>query len=104
MATICNRRIIMEIVRIEPTPSPNTMKITVSEEKAEMKSSTYREVSDDAPDFINRILELEDVKSVFHALDFISVDKSPKVDWETLIPQIEETFAGGLEDVKKNLN
>lgn len=94
----------MEIVRIEPTPSPNTMKITVSEEKAEMKSSTYREVSDDAPDFINRILELEDVKSVFHALDFISVDKSPKVDWETLIPQIEETFAGGSEDVKKNLN
>ena len=80
------------------------MKITVSEEKAEMKSSTYREVSDDAPDFINRILELEDVKSVFHALDFISVDKSPKVDWETLIPQIEETFAGGLEDVKNNLN
>ncbi len=80
------------------------MKITVSEEKAEMKSSTYREVSDDAPDFINRILELDDVKSVFHALDFISVDKSPKVDWETLIPQIEETFAGGSEDVKKNLN
>ena len=80
------------------------MKITVSEEKAEMKSSTYREVSDDPPDFINRILELEDVKSVFHALDFISVDKSPKVDWETLIPQIEETFAGGSEDVKKNLN
>lgn len=94
----------MEIVRIEPTPSPNTMKITVSEEKTEMKSSTYREVSDDAPDFINRILEIEDVKSVFHALDFISVDKSPKVDWETLIPQIEETFSGGTEDVKKNLN
>lgn len=93
----------MEIVKIEPTPSPNTMKITLSEEKEDMKSSTYREVSDDAPDFINRILELEDVNSVFHALDFISVDKSPKTDWELLIPEIEKTFEGG-EDVKKNLN
>lgn len=92
----------MEIVRIEPTPSPNTMKITVDEEKAEMKSSTYREVSDDAPEFINRILKLEDVKSVFHALDFISVDKAPKADWEVLIPEIEETFSGGDPEVKKN--
>ncbi|GAA3726000.1 hypothetical protein GCM10022378_14840 [Salinicoccus jeotgali] len=93
----------MEIVKIEPTPSPNTMKITVSEEKKEMKSSTYRAVSDDAPEFINRVLELEDVTSVFHALNFISVDKSPKADWETLIPQIEQTFDSSNDDeVKKN--
>ncbi len=93
----------MEIVKIEPTPSPNTMKITVSEEKKEMKSSTYRAVSDEAPEFINRVLELEDVTSVFHALNFISVDKSPKADWETLIPQIEQTFDSNNDDeVKKN--
>lgn len=82
----------MEIVRIEPTPSPNTMKITVNETKEEMKSSTYREVTEDTPVFIARVLELEDVTSVFHALDFISVDKSTKTDWETLIPKIEATF------------
>lgn len=82
----------MEIVRIEPTPSPNTMKITVSETKEEMKSSTYKEVTADTPTFIARVLELEDVTSVFHALDFISVDKSTKTDWETLIPKIEATF------------
>ena len=93
----------MEIVKIEPTPSPNTMKITVSEEKKEMKSSTYRAVSNEAPEFINRVLELEDVTSVFHALNFISVDKSPKADWETLIPQIEQTFDSNNDDeVKKN--
>ncbi|MCD2136995.1 NifU N-terminal domain-containing protein [Salinicoccus halitifaciens] len=94
----------MEIVRIEPTPSPNTMKITVSEEKGDMKSATYRKVSDENPDFINKVLELEDVTSVFHAMDFISVDKSPKADWETLIPKIESTFNSGSDDseVKKN--
>lgn len=82
----------MEIVRIEPTPSPNTMKITVNETKEEMKSSTYKEITEDTPAFIARVLELEDVTSVFHALDFISVDKSAKADWETLVPKIEATF------------
>lgn len=82
----------MEILRIEPTPSPNTMKITVNETKAEMKSSTYKEVTEDTPTFIARVLQLEDVTSVFHALDFISVDKSAKAEWETLIPKIEATF------------
>ena len=54
-----------------------------------MKSSTYRQVTDEAPDFINRILELEDVTSVFHALDFVSVDKVPeKPTGETLIPKL----------------
>lgn len=94
----------MEIIRIEPTPSPNTMKITVSEEKGDMKSATYRKVSDENPEFINKVLELEDVTSVFHAMDFISVDKSPKADWESLIPKIEATFTSGSGDseVKKN--
>ncbi|CEA00255.1 hypothetical protein BN1048_00891 [Jeotgalicoccus saudimassiliensis] len=82
----------MDIVRIEPTPSPNTMKITVSETKQEMKSSTYKEITEDTPQFIARVLELDDVTSVFHALDFISVDKSTKTDWETLIPKIEAVF------------
>lgn len=94
----------MEIISIEPTPSPNTMKITVSEEKEDMKSATYRKASDEAPAFINRVLELEDVSSVFHAMNFISVDKSPKADWETLIPEIENTFNADSNDsdVKKN--
>lgn len=82
----------MDIIRIEPTPSPNTMKITVSETKKEMKSSTYKEVTEDTPAFIARVLKLEDVTSVFHALDFISVDKSAKVEWDALIPEIEATF------------
>lgn len=82
----------MEIVRIEPTPSPNTMKITVNETKQEMKSSTYKEITEDTPAFIARVLELENVTSVFHALDFISVDKSAKAEWDTLIPEIEATF------------
>lgn len=93
----------MEILRIEPTPSPNTMKITVSETKQDMKSSTYKEITEDTPAFIARVLQLEDVTSVFHALDFISVDKSAKADWETLVPQIEAAFNDeGADEAKKD--
>ena len=91
----------MEIVRVEPTPSPNTMKITVNEAKEDMKSSTYKEITEETPAFIARVLELEDVTSVFHALDFISVDKSSKADWDSLIPQIEAVFDQGQADDPK---
>src|SRR5699024_10890817 len=91
----------MKIERIEPTPSPNTMKITVNETKEDMKSSTYKEITEETPALIARVLELEDVTSVFHALDFISVDKSSKADWDSLIPQIEAVFDQGQADDPK---
>lgn len=91
----------MEIVRIEPTPSPNTMKITVNETKQEMKSSTYKAITEDTPAFIARVLELDDVTSVFHALDFISVDKSAKAEWDELIPKIEAVFNNTEADDSK---
>ncbi|HLR38834.1 MAG TPA: NifU N-terminal domain-containing protein [Jeotgalicoccus sp.] len=91
----------MQILRIEPTPNPNTMKVVLDEHKVEMKSSTHTEVSDENPEFINRVLEIEEVKSVFYALDFISVDKQPAAEWEAVIPKIEATFEG-QDDTKKN--
>lgn len=90
----------MNILKIEPTPNPNTIKVVLDEHKEEMKSSTHKEVSDENPEFINRVLEIEEVKSVFYALDFISVDKAPNADWETVIPKIEATFEN--DDIKKN--
>ena len=69
------RRKYMNIIKIEPTPNPNTMKVVLDEQKPDMKSSTHKEVSPENPDFINRVLEIDEVTSVFYALDFISVDK-----------------------------
>ncbi|MDF0341356.1 NifU N-terminal domain-containing protein, partial [Staphylococcus pseudintermedius] len=76
----------MEIIKVEPTPSPNTMKIILSEKRQDNHSKTYTEVTDSQPHFINAILQVKGVKSVFHVLDFIAVDKAPKADWETVLP------------------
>ncbi len=40
-----------------------------------MTSDTYTKVDDSQPAFINDILKVEGVKSIFHVMDFISVDK-----------------------------
>lgn len=55
----------MEIVRVEPTPSPNTMKVVLSEMREDNQSNTYTEVQNHQPQFINDLLQLEGVKSIF---------------------------------------
>lgn len=86
------RRFNMEIIKVEPTPSPNTMKIILSEKRQDNHSKTYTEVTDSQPHFINAILQVKGVKSVFHVLDFIAVDKAPKADWETVLPLVTATL------------
>ncbi|UTH10523.1 virulence factor [Macrococcoides canis] len=83
----------MEIKKIEPTPSPNTLKITLDFNKEDLKSTTYQSIEASNPAFINELLNIQNVKSVFHALDFISVDKNPGSDWDIVLPEIKQVFA-----------
>lgn len=39
-------------------------------------------------DFINDLLQIKDVKSIFHVIDFLAIDKYPKANWEEVLPQI----------------
>lgn len=82
----------MEIVSISETPNHNTMKITLSESREDMKSNTYTSAEEGQPEFINELFDIEGVKSIFYVMDFISVDKEDQADWQTLIPQIEDKF------------
>ncbi len=66
------------------------MKITLSESKKVCRTSdTYTKVDDSQPAFINDILKVEGVKSIFHVMDFISVDKENDANWETVFPKVE---------------
>lgn len=78
----------MEIVRIEPTPSPNTMKVVLNKKREDNQSSTYTKVKEGQPDFINHLLDLEGVKSIFYVIDFLAIDKEGKADWEEVLPHI----------------
>ena len=82
----------MEIVEVAQTPNPNTMKIVLQLSGEDYKPNTYTSVKDGQPDFINAILELEGIKSIFQAMNFISVDKNSDSNWDDLLPRVTETL------------
>ena len=87
----------MKIKSIEPTPSPNTMKVLLSEELPSGKSNNYKKNSAvDAPQIIKDILAIEGVKGVYHVADFLAVERNAKYDWKDLLAQVRQAFG---EDV-----
>jgi len=86
----------VKLVSIEPTPSPNSMKLNLDETLPRGVKFTYtKENADRAPDIIRRLLAVEGVRSVFHTADFMAVDRQPKSDWQPILAQVREIFGEG---------
>lgn len=83
----------VKIKAIEPTPSPNTMKINLDQELPMGKSHNYKkETAADAPVIIQSILQIEGIKGVYHVADFLAVERNAKYDWKELLPQVRHAF------------
>ncbi|RHW42276.1 virulence factor [Neobacillus notoginsengisoli] len=83
----------MKIVSIEPTPSPNTMKINLDQKLPMGKSHNYkRDKQEGAPSVIRKILEIEGIKGVYHVADFIAIERNAKYDWKDLLAKVREAF------------
>ncbi|WP_240375533.1 conserved virulence factor C family protein [Bacillus piscicola] len=83
----------MKIVSIEPTPSPNTMKITLNEVLPSGKSNNYSlKNKEDAPELVRALLEIDGIKGVYHVADFMAVERHSKADWKVLLPQVRSVF------------
>ena len=82
----------MEIVAISETPNHNTMKISLSEPRQDNSSTTDTYAKEGQPEFINRLFDIDGVKSIFYVMDFISVDKEDDANWDDLLPQIQAAF------------
>ena len=88
----------MNIQSIEPTPSPNTMKIILDQELPPGKSTNYKKDQiDAAPSYIKEILRIEGVKGVYHVADFIAVERNAKYDWQEILPQVRQAFGESPE-------
>ncbi|UOE92278.1 conserved virulence factor C family protein [Alkalihalobacillus sp. LMS39] len=83
----------MKIKSIEPTPSPNTMKLTLNENLPQGKSNNYTAKNkNDAPEFIQQLFLIEGIKGVYHVADFIALERNAKVDWKQILPKVREAF------------
>lgn len=93
----------MKIVTIEPTPSPNTMKIVVNESLPDRQSFHYKRNDANIPPLMKKLLDINGVKALYHVADFIALDRYPKVAWEEILPHVREVF-GETEVEKTNDN
>ncbi|WP_135557552.1 conserved virulence factor C family protein [Paenibacillus cymbidii] len=87
----------MRIVSIEPTPSPNSMKLNMDESlPAGVRLSFAGRSAADAnaaiPDYARRVLAIEGVTGLYHAADFIAVDRHPKADWQTILSGVRDVL------------
>lgn len=88
----------MNIIAIEPTPSPNTMKIILDKELPMGKSNNYKkETSLDAPPIISAILTIAGVKGVYHVADFLAVERNAKYEWKEILAQVRKAFGEETE-------
>jgi len=83
----------MKIKSIEPTPSPNTMKINLDQELPMGQSNNYkRATSDRAPKLIQDILAINGIKGVYHVADFLAIERNAKFDWKDILPKVRLAF------------
>ncbi|MDQ0217985.1 virulence factor [Peribacillus cavernae] len=83
----------MDIKSIEPTPSPNTMKINLTEELSSGKSNNYKkDQAEAAPAVVKAILQVDGVKGVYHVADFLAVERNPKFDWKEILIKVRQCF------------
>ncbi|NQX64161.1 virulence factor [Paenibacillus qinlingensis] len=83
----------MKIISIEPTPSPNSMKLNMDESLPASVRETYTKKNlVGAPVEVQKLLAVPGVISVFHAADFIAVDRSSKGDWQFILAQAREIY------------
>ncbi|RPJ94745.1 virulence factor [Rummeliibacillus sp. TYF005] len=83
----------MKIVAIEPTPSPNTMKVILDQELPFGTANNYNDKNkQDAPKEIQEILSIEGVKGVYHVADFLAVERISKYDWENILAAVRNAF------------
>ncbi len=83
----------LKIRSIEPTPSPNTMKIILDEELPMGSSHNYKkDNAAGAPAVIKEILKIDGVKGVYHVADFLAVERNAKYDWQEILPKVRKAF------------
>jgi hypothetical protein len=93
----------MKIKSIEPTPSPNTMKVLLDEELPSGSRNHYSiDNIDKAPLIIQEILGIEGIKSVYHVADFIAIDRKSNANWQTILLQVRNVFGEEVNDEATN--
>ena len=76
---------------IQGTPNPNAAKFTLNR-TVSTQGKTYRDAAGADVEWAKRVLGIAGVLQVFSVNNFISVNKAPEAQWDTIVPQIERVL------------
>ncbi|KAA0965897.1 virulence factor [Sporosarcina sp. ANT_H38] len=83
----------MKIVTIEPTPSPNSMKIVLDTELAKGTSHNYKKSDAETASFpASALLNIHGVKGIYHVMNFMAVERISNVAWESILADVQAVF------------
>ena len=90
----------MKIISIEPTPSPHSMKINVNECLDDGDTLNYKIGDDltDAPKYIQKLFEINGVNGIYRVIDFITIQRHPRIAWEVILPKINDLLGGDTNE------
>lgn len=92
----------MQLKSVETTPNPNSMKLNLSEQLgAAVTYSTEDKLK--APGWIQKLLEITGVRSVFVCADFVTLNKDARVEWKPILENATAIIDGkqSAVDTKK---
>lgn len=90
----------MKLVSIEPTPSPNSMKINLDESLPKNLSYNFKkEEKDNAPLHLQKLFEIDGIKGVYQVINFIAIERNSKIDWQVILPKVREAFGEDVEAI-----
>ncbi|MGM7701369.1 conserved virulence factor C family protein [Pseudalkalibacillus sp. Hm43] len=91
----------MKLRGIEPTPSPNTMKLIVDEALPSGKNMNFKaDQIDEAPAPLNALLSIEGVKGLYYVADFIALERNAKHDWKVILPKARQVMGDETAEVE----
>ena len=83
----------MKIVTIEPTPSPNSMKIVLDTELPKGTSHNYKKSdAETASHPASALLNINGVKGIYHVMNFMAVERIGNVAWESILADVQAVF------------
>ncbi|WP_042144478.1 conserved virulence factor C family protein [Paucisalibacillus sp. EB02] len=93
----------MNVISIEPTPSPYSMKINVDETMPDGKTENYKLGDDlgDAPSYIQDLFSIKGVKGIYRVIDFIALERDARTPWEDILPEVQRKL-GSAEEKQTN--
>src|SRR5699024_6813484 len=81
------------------------MKLNVNEKMDDVVNFNYKNTDDlsDAPDYIEKLFTINGVKGIYRVIDFITIQRNPRVAWEDILPEVRDQLGGATNEAIEDI-